>query len=177
MSVGDVGREAPVEINDDPAVVSGAISVFAALLAVLVVTPFFGFAVPLGLLGLLFLGVGVFGEGSRRWVSLGVTSVFIALVLVGALGAATPLTLVVGSVALFVAWDVGQHAVTVGEQFGRGVPTRRGEVVHAAATSLVGVLGAGIAYGIFQFGTGGQPALAVILMLLGVVGLVWALRD
>jgi hypothetical protein len=177
MSIGDVGRPDPVELNDDPAVVSGAISLFAALLAVVVVTPFFGFAVPLGLLGLLFIGVGVFGEGSRRWVSLGVTSIFIAILLAGALGATTPLTVVVGGVAMFVAWDVGQHAVTIGEQFGRGVPTRRGEIVHAAASSLVGVLGAGISYGVYVFGTGDQPALAVILMILGVVGLVWALRD
>ena len=177
MSFESTEETSVVELNRDPAVVSSVVSVIAGFLAVLVTAPALGLAIPFGLAGVLFLALGLFRVGSRGWVSLGVTSIFIGIVVVGALGAAPPLTLLTGAVALFVSWDVGQHAVTVGEQFGRTAPTQRGEVVHAAASSLVGVLAAGVAYGIYLFGAGDQPALAIILLLLGVVGLVWALRD
>jgi hypothetical protein len=177
MSVEDADETSTVVLDESPPVTSSIISIFAAVIAVVVTAPSFGFAIPLGIAGLLFIATGVFTAGSRRWVSLGVTSIFVGILLVGALGAATPLTMVTSAVALFVSWDVGQHAVTIGEQFGRGAPTQRGELVHAAASSLVGVLGAGVAYAVYLLGTGDQPALAVILLLLGVVALVWALRD
>jgi hypothetical protein len=166
-----------VDLVNEPAITSGAIALFAGVLAMLTSAPFYGVAVPFGVLGVLFLGVGVFSAASRRWVSLGAMSIFVGILIVGALGAATVPMLLISGVMTLVAWDVGQHAITVGEQFGRTVPTRRGELVHAASSTIVGVLGAGASYGVYVLGAGGQPALAVVLLVLGAVGLVWALRD
>ena len=179
MSVGEIESTdtATVELDKDPARVSSVVSLLAGVLAVLLSTPFLLVAVPLGLAGVLFLGAGLFAVGSRRYVSLGVTSLFVAVLLVGALGAATPLTLLLSAVAVFVSWDTGQRAVTIGEQFGTAASTQRGEMVHAAASSLIGVVAAGVSYAVYLFGTGGQPALAIVLLILGVVGIVWALRD
>jgi hypothetical protein len=88
-----------------------------------------------------------------------------------------PAIFVTGVAATLVAWDVGQHAITIGEQFGRQAPTRRGEIVHAGGSVMVGVLASGLAYGIYLFGSGNQPTLAVALLMFGAVLLIWALRD
>lgn len=173
----DTGEREAVELENKPTVVSGIISLTAGILAMAGSAPFSGLAIPFGLLGLLFLGTGLFVKRSRQWVSLGVTSLFIGVLIVGMLGLAPPSMLLASAVGVLVAWDVGQHAVTIGEQFGRTTPTRRGELFHAAASIVVGVLAAGIGYTIYLLGSEGQPALAMILLLLGAVALVWALRD
>lgn len=171
------GERESVELDHQPTIVSSVIAVTAGVLSMAASAPFSGLAIPFGLLGVVFLGVGLFVRGSRQYVSLGVTSLFVGVLIVGILGAATPLMLLVSLVGLMVAWDVGQHAVTIGEQVGRTAPTRRGELIHAAGTSVVGILAAGFAYGTYQLGSQGQPALAVILLVVGVTALVWALRD
>jgi len=167
----------PVELEFEPTRVSSVVAMTAGVLAALTTVPYGGFAVPFGIAGLAFLATGLFGSGSRRWVSLGVANLFMGVIVAGGFGAATPPTVLAATVATLIAWDVGQHAITVGEQFGRTAPTRRGEVVHAASTTIVGVLSAGIAYGVYVFGTSGQPTLAVVLLFLGAVLLVWALRE
>lgn len=167
----------PVEIDDGTPVLSGSIAVFAAVIAMLTSAPFLGLAFIPGLAGVLFVAAGVFATQSRSYVSLGVASIFVGVLLVGAMGAGPPMMLVTSAVGVFVAWDVGQHAITISEQFGRSAPTQRGELVHAGGSSLVGILSAGILYGIFLAGSGGKPALAVILMTTGFLALMWALRD
>lgn len=179
MSVGprDVDGRTPVELDHRPASTSGIVALTAGVLAMLASAPFAGVALPFGLAGVLFLATGLFVTGSRSWVSLGVTSIFVGVLVVGILGTVPPLVLLVSVVGLVVSWDVGRHAITVGEQFGRTAPTRRGELVHAAGSSLVGVLAAGGAYGAYSIRVGEQPALAVVLLITGVILLVWVLRE
>lgn len=172
----DVGQ-APVELDHRPAMTSGIVSLFAGLVAMLASGLFATLALLFGLAGVSFLGIGLFVTESRSWVSLGVTSLFVGILTVGVLGAASTPLLLISMVALLVAWDVGQHAVTVGEQFGRTPPTQRGELVHAAGSGLVGILSAGVVYGVYLFGTGDQPVLAVILLVVGSVVLIWSLRE
>ena len=85
--------------------------------------------------------------------------------------------MLVGLVMAVVAWDVGQHAVGLGEQVGRAGPTVRAELVHAG-TSL-GIAGgtAGIAYLLFVAGAGNQPTTALVALLLAAVLIVLALRN
>lgn len=167
----------PIELDNRPAVTSGVISLTAGILAMAATAPYSGLAILFGLVGLLSIGAGLFTKGSRRWLGFGVTSLFIAMLAVGILGQAPPSMLVVGAVGLLVSWDVGQHAITIGEQMGRNAPTQRGEVAHAAGSSIVGILAGGLTYGVYLFGAEGQPALAVILLMVGGIALVWALRD
>lgn len=175
-TIGFGGREA-VEMDDRPTVVSSAIAVTAGLLAMVGSAPYSGLAIPFGLLGILFLAAGLFGNGSRSLVSLGVMSFFVAILIVGALGLAPVTMLLASTVGTLIAWDVGQYGITIGEQIGRNAPTKRGELFHAAGSTVVGILAGGLGYGVFRFGSEGQPALALLLLFLGAIIMVWALRD
>lgn len=177
VDTADVDPEAAVELDHRPALTSSIIAVFAGVLAMLTSGPFAGIALLFGLAGVSFLAVGLFVTGSRSWVSLGIVSLFVGILTVGVLGTAPIPLLLISAVGLVVAWDVGQHAITIGEQFGRTTPTQRGELVHAAGSGLVGILGAGGVYGVYWAGTGGQPVLAILLLLLGAILLVWSLRE
>lgn len=170
-------RRETVTIDRRPTRMSGAIAIAAMTIGMAVVVPFFLLAIPFGLAAIGFIAGGVLVTGSRGWVSLGVTSGFIALLLVGLITGVDPLFLGVGAVGVFIAWDVGQHAITIGEQFGRDGRTQRGELMHAGASCLVGAIGLGVTYGVYLAGTGGQPTLAVFLLVVGLIGLIWALRD
>lgn len=169
--------EGPVSIDHRPPIVSGAVAVGAVTIAMLLVVPYFVLAIPFGLIAIGCVAVGALMLGSRGWVSLGVTSAFIAILLVGLLTGIDPLSLALAAVGAFVAWDVGQHGIVIGRHFGRDTRTDRGEIVHAAASAIVGVVGAGATYGVYLLGTGDQPAVAVFLLIGGVIGLIWALRD
>lgn len=177
MSVGSPTDERSTDLEQKPALVSSVVSLLAGLFALLMSAPSVALALPFGLLGVLFLAVGLLYAGSRRWVSLGVTSLFVGILIVGAMGAVPSLTLLLSAVSLLVAWDVGMHAITVGEQFGREAPTRRGELVHSASSFLVGILATGVAYGLSRVVSGGRPAITIVVLVIGAVSLVWALRE
>lgn len=170
------GRET-VELDDRPTIVSSAIAVTAGVLAMAGSAPYSALAIPFGLLGLVFLAAGLFVKGSRSLVSLGVMSFFIAILIVGALGLAPPTMLLASIVGTIIAWDVAQYGITIGEQMGRNAPTKRGELFHAGGSTVVGVLAAGVGYGVFRVGSAGQPALALLLLFLGATVMIWALRD
>lgn len=129
------------------------------------------------------LGVGAIGVVSLSWglvrgttgaVTTGAFGIFVAAIAAGAQGA--PVVPVLASVVLaVVAWDTGGNAISVGEQLGRSAPTTRIEVVRGLASLAVGVLTAGVGYAIYRFGTGGQPAAAVVFLVLGAVLLIAAL--
>lgn len=172
----EVGDRA-VELDHRPALTSAVVSLFAGVVATLASTPFLAAALPLGFAGVTFLGIGLFVTESRSWISLGVVGLFVAVLVVGVFGAAPTSLLLVSTVAVLVAWDAGQHAVTIGEQFGRTPPTRRGELLHAGASVVVGVLAAAVVYAVYLFATDSQPVLAVILVVGGALVLLWSLRE
>ncbi len=84
--------------------------------------------------------------------------------------------LLVGGVALAVAWDAADHGLSVGEQVGRGARTRRNVAVHAGTTLLAGALSVGVVYGVYRAAAGSQPVAALALLLFGAVALASALR-
>ena len=174
---GELGVPEVVDLEFGPRRFSAFVAIFAGVMATATSAPYHGLSLPFGLLGLVFLVFGALFGKSRGWISLGVTSIFIGVLVAGVFDAITvPMTLM-ATVGTMIAWDVGQHAVTIGEQFSRESPTRRGEATHAAASTIVGVLAAGVAYGIYVAGSGGQPALAILFLGLGATFLIWALRD
>ena len=130
-----------------------------------------------GALGVAFLGAGAF-RGVRRHVTYGGLGLLLAVLIagVGAPGLAPPAPLLLGFVGAVLSWDVAEHGIGVGEQLGRETDTARIIAVHAAITLLVGALGAGLGYGFFVAAAGGQPISALVLLLVGALALVAAVR-
>lgn len=169
-------EESGVAVEIAPALTSGAISLAAGFIAVLLGGLSTLLALLFGLFGLLLLGGSVFALESRRGVSLGAFGVFTGVVIGGIFG--TPAELLLPAmVATVVAWDTGHMSIVVGRQLGRGKFTRRLELVHAGVSVLVGVLVAGVAYVLFAFSVEGVPAAAVILLLLAAAFLAWSIRT
>lgn len=169
--------ERAVTIDRRPTITSSVVAIVAVTIAMALIVPYFILAIPFGLAALGFVAGGVLVTGSRGWVSLGVTSGFLAILLVALLTPIDPLSLAIAAVGVFLAWDVGHYAITIGQQFGRGTRTQRGEIVHAAGSAVVGTIGVGVTYVVYLVGTGEQPTLAVFFLVAGVIALIWALRD
>lgn len=125
--------------------------------------------------GLALLVAGLL-QGSRRAIDYGGLVLFGSVFLGGFVGG-TVESLLVALPASVVAWDSAEHAINVGEQLGREAETSRGEVVHVAASALVGALSAVLGYAIFRSAGGGKPLAALVFLLLGAVVLMWALRT
>ncbi|WP_430505211.1 DUF7519 family protein [Haloparvum sp. PAK95] len=91
-------------------------------------------------------------------------------------GAGDVLGLLVAAVALAVAWDVGDHALSLGTTVGRNARSARNQFVHAGTSLLVGTLAAGVGYGTYVSAAGGQPIAALVFLLFGAIVLVSAFR-
>ncbi|SFR67627.1 DUF7519 family protein [Halogeometricum limi] len=95
------------------------------------------------------------------------SGLFAASAVAGTVGASTPLVFA-GLVASLVVADAGSHGTTLGREVGRLGETRRAELVHLAATAVVGVVGATLAGGLASL-LGGVPTLdgSVLSVALG----------
>jgi hypothetical protein len=163
------------EIDRSPARLSSALAVTAAALAAgtSALTTSLGLVVAVA--GFLVVGVGV-GWGSRRAVTLGAAALLVAA-LFGGLVSGAPYLLLPGVIATVLAWDLGEQAINVGEQLGRGADTTRLEVTHAAGSTVVGVGAGALGYGVYLVASGGQPVTALVFLLLAAVVLTSALRN
>lgn len=162
------------EITRKPAVVSTSLAVLAGMCSALAVA--LGSVTGLALAGpgLLALAVGLL-TGGRRTLGAGGTLLVGGVLLAGSQGAGAE-PLLFGLLTAVLAWDIGEHGIGVGEQLGREADTTRVELVHAGASTFVGVVSAGIGYGAYFGATGGQPVTALVFLLLGAVILVSVLR-
>lgn len=153
-----------------PSVVGLALAVAAALATVALTA-----VSPLALLadgaGVVLLGVGLAGQ-VRPAITLAAVALFVGVV-AAALAGAPATTLLGATVAVAVAYDAGENALSVARD-ARGAESVRVELVHAAATvALVGAaaLGSYLAYRVSD----GGSALGVVALLAGgvlvVVGL------
>jgi dipeptide/tripeptide permease len=129
----------------------------------------------IGVIGLGFLAVGAL-RGTRRAVTLGALIAFGGVVAAGAMGAG-PVPMVIGTAAAVLAWDLGEQAINLGEQLGRAARTRNAELVHAANSTLIGVIGIAVGYGLFLVAAGGQPVTALVVLLAGALLIATALRG
>ena len=130
-----------------------------------------------GGLGVVLVASGAF-RGVRRHATYGGAALFLAVALPG-VTAPAPVSappLLLGFVGAVLAWDVAEHGIGVGEQLGGETDTGRLVAVHAATTLVVGTLGAGLGYGIYVAAAGGQPISALVLLLVGALALVAAVR-
>lgn len=96
-----------------------------------------------GMVGVVLVGSGVVplrGNGSRRPVRAATVLLFSTVLLGGLLALASLGTLLVASVAALLAWDIGENAISVGEQLGRATETHHIELAHLVFSGLVGVV-------------------------------------
>lgn len=119
----------------------------------------------LGLVGVVLAGSGVY-RGSRRLLGLGVVVLFASVVVAGLLSV-PGFVLVPVMVGTVLAWDVGENAITVGEQFTDAADTWRGELLHAIVSAMVVTLFAVGAFAVYTISTGGYPIAAVVLAVVG----------
>lgn len=161
------------EVDHSPARLSSGLSVGAGGVAVAAAGTSLGGAI--GSAGLVLLAVGAI-LGTRRAVTIGALTAFGGVVASGALGAGPEPTLI-GTAAAVLAWDFGEQAINLGEQLGREARTRNAELVHAANSTLVGVVGVTIGYGLFLAAAGGQPVTALVVLLAAALLIAAALRG
>jgi hypothetical protein len=128
-----------------------------------------------GLAGVGVVAVGV-GVGSTRAVGYGSTGAFIAAMLAGVSGATAPVV-IAATLGALLSWDLGEHALTLGVQVGRDVPTWRGELGHAGASLAVGLAaGVGVIV-VYRVATGGLAPTALVVLSIAAVLLTAALRH
>lgn len=125
--------------------------------------------------GLVLLLLGVV-RGSRRAVTVGCFVLLLGALAGGVLGPESPAVLIAVA-ATVLAWDVGEHAINVGEQLGREADTTSGEVAHAAASTLIGAGAATLGYLLYISVAGGKPLTALVLLLFAAIVLTSALDD
>ncbi|MFB6141322.1 MAG: hypothetical protein ABEJ26_12925 [Halosimplex sp.] len=165
-----------VEVTHSPARFSSVLAVAAGLLAVLITGLFAPISAPVGLFGLAGLAAGLFVFESERLTIAGTAIVFVGVVVCGFIATA-PEALLLATLATIVAFDLGSNAFSVGRQLSDQTETQRGEAVHAAATIFVGVIAAGLSYGVFLVPSGGLTIAALALLLLSALFLTWSIRQ
>ncbi|WP_058365955.1 DUF7519 family protein [Haloparvum sedimenti] len=162
------------EIDRRPPMASVVAGTVFALLSVLACAAASAQGALVATVGLLALVVGLV-RASRRALTWSV-ALYVAGFVVAGLSGADPAPLVAAAVALTLAWDAADHALSLGEHVGRDARSRRNQFVHAGTNALVGLLTGGVAYGTYVAATGGQPVAALVFLLLGAVAVVTAFR-
>jgi hypothetical protein len=163
------------EITRRPATAGVSLSMVAATVGFVGVALAAAGAAAPAAVGVVVLALGLY-RGSRRVVTFGASALFVGIVYAGVQGgAAEPLLL--AALGTVVSWDAGEYAIGVGEQLGRDADTTRLTLVHSATTLLVGVAGAAVVYAVYLSVGGSQPVAALVLVLLGAIALVAALRG
>ncbi|WP_255167473.1 DUF7519 family protein [Natrononativus amylolyticus] len=163
------------EITRRPTRIASVVAAGAAIVAVAAVAMGSLNATAIAVLGAGTLGAGLI-RGHRLAVDVGSLFVFGGVVVSG-IGSETVEPTMVATVATVVAWDLGQDSIDLGDQLGREAETARLEAVHVVSSLFVGLLAATLGYAVFAFAAGGQPAGAVVLLLLAACFVVMGLGS
>lgn len=161
------------ELDRRPSRTGTALALLAAVVVVAALTPA-GAGQLVAVTGLVAFAAAL-RRGSAVLLGAGGTGLF-AGVLLGGVAGAPPEPMLVAAAGTVVAWDVGENALTLGDQLGRAARTERAELVHAAGSTAVAAVGAALAYLAFVGVDRGQPSMALVLLLLGAVLLATTLR-
>jgi len=167
---------AAVEVTHSPARFSSIVAVAAALLATVTIGLVAPVSALIGLFGLVGVGGGLFVFESERLTLAGTGIVFLGVVVAGFF-ADVPEFLLFAALASIISFDLGTNAFSVGRQLSDQTETQRGEAVHVAATVFVGVIAAGLSYGIFLIPWGALTVPALTFLLLSALFLLWSIRQ
>lgn len=160
-------------VSRGPRLLSGAVAVLAAVVAVGAGGFYSWAALGLGAVGVFFLVAGL-ATARNGLVTTGAGALVLAAFIAGLAGA-PPIPLLFALIAAILAWDLGNTAIGLGEQLGAEARTYRLEATHMASTGLVGALTAGLGYALFQVGAGRRPLAALVLLVVAAVLLVEAI--
>lgn len=122
-----------------------------------------------GVVGLAVLTAGlaaVLPGRERHFVTAGTGAVLLGVFASGVVSGAPAPRLLAATVATVVAWDLGEQAVNMGEHVGREARTWPVELVHGAASVLVGATAVAAALLVYGADVTGLP-LAGLSALLG----------
>lgn len=155
---------------------------FAGVLAALAGAVGVGFAafggvtaLAVAALGLPLLAAGAF-RGRGDLAATGGLLVVAGALASGVSGAPT-VTVVAATAAAFVAWDVAEYGVDLGEQVGVHARSRNAILVHAAASTIVAAVTTVLAVALFTVGPSGRPFSALLLLLVGAVVIAVVFSD
>lgn len=165
-----------VDVDHSPAKASSYAAVIAGFLAAVTSAPFSMLAVPLGFGGVAIVAGGLFVRKDRSWVTFGAAGLFLSVLISGLFGTPSEM-LLISAAATVLAWDLGQHAISIGDQLGRHSDTWRNEALHGSATAIVAMLSAASGYVVYSAAGGGRPVAAVVLLSIAIVLLAWTIRT
>lgn len=173
----DVSLGAPpdAEPTPSPPTLSTLFAVTLGAFAVVLLAAGSLLAGAVGLVALALLVVAL-ARGSQRDCRVAGAAFVLGFVAAGTTGAAAD-PVVTAAVLAVAAWDVADHGLGLGAQVGREATTTRNELVHLAVSLSVGGGAGALAVGAFLAAGGGQPVTALVLLLVGGVILLVALRE
>lgn len=118
-------------------------------------------------LGLYALGIGAVRRGmERRFVTAGVAFVFAGILVTGVFQGTSTGGMLAATVACVVAWDAGEHAVSLGEHVGTTSTAWSAGLTHVGATAVVGIVAVVVTVGIDTVAVTGLPLSALLTLLL-----------
>ncbi|MFC7029042.1 hypothetical protein ACFQJ5_17670 [Halomicroarcula sp. GCM10025324] len=161
-------------VDRGPAPLSRSVSLGVAVVAWATSGLYSWAALAVGTAGLLLLVIALL-RGLRAAVPLGTFGLFIGAIAAGIQGAPV-LPVLLGVTCAVLAGDIGNSSISIGNQLGRAADTTRLETVRVATSITVGVLTAGVGYGLYRSGTSGQPVVALGFLLVAAFLLVETLR-
>ncbi|THE65041.1 hypothetical protein D8Y22_07385 [Salinadaptatus halalkaliphilus] len=150
--------------DGSPAILSAWLAVCLAAIGWASTVPWSIHGVATASIGWFLLALALL-VGDRTVLTVGAAGLVLA-VFVSAGDGAGVATVLTGTTASILAWDIGHNAISVGRQLGREAPTVRAELAHALASLTAGcaIVVLGTAGSLLVAGT--QPLLAVALLLL-----------
>jgi hypothetical protein len=116
-------------------------------------------------------------RSSRSLLKLGAGTLLCCVLAGGVLRSASQTTLLVGVAGTVLAYDLGENAVSLGDQLGRTAPTRTVEAVHALGSLAVAGIAVLAARTVDGVGTPGMSLTSLSLLLVAVVLLLAAVHD
>lgn len=122
--------------------------------------------------GVLVLALGVvpLREGwERRCVTAGAILLLAGVLMSGLVRGTSLFLLLLAGVFVVLAWDAGQHAISIGQQLGRTTETVGAELPHLAGTVGVGTFGILAALGLVMVGIDGLPIASLLVLLLSML--------
>lgn len=133
-----------------------------------------------GLVGLAVLLAGLLpvrAGRERTLVTAGTALLFVGVLTSGVVHGATLASLLLAGVATVLAWDLGEQAVSLGAQVGRGASTYRAELVHGGGSLAAGVGVFLVALGVDRLGIRELSLTGFTALLVAGLVLVLALRQ
>lgn len=167
----------PVDLDLRPARIGQGITIGAALIGVVLSAPFTILALPFGIAGLAIAAISMTYNPSKGWLSIGTALMFSGVLISGAFGVLPAEIILLSVASIIVAWDAGQHAISLGNQIGRSSQSHRNQLVHTAATVLGITIASGALFTVYVIGGDGYPAPAVGVIIVGIVVAAWVLRK